>query len=123
MSNPPLVASERPRDAACNVYPLPALSVFKADDTATPFTADTDWVPPSVPPAGLLAIPTVTVPVRGVAVLPKASRAATRTAGLIFAPAVVVLGCRVKLSCVAAPGVMLNALLVRVRVPASATSR
>jgi hypothetical protein len=41
----------------------------------------------------------------------------------MVAPAVVVPGCTVKLSCVAAPGVMLNAPLVRVKVPDVAASR
>ena len=76
-----------------------------------------------MPPAGLLPIATVTVPVKVVAVLPKSSRPTTRTAGLMVAPAVVVAGCTVKLSCVASPGVMLNAPLVRVRLPDVAASR
>ena len=40
-----------------------------------------------------------------------ASRAVTRTAGVMVAPAVVLVGCTVKASCVAAPATMLKAPL------------
>ena len=55
---------------------------------------------------------TVTVSVKPVATLPLPSRAVTRTAGVIVAPAAVLLGCTVNCSRVAAPGVMSNTELV-----------
>ena len=73
---------------------------------ATPLTAATVWIPDSVPLAGLVPIAIVTVPVKLVAMLPNASRAATRTAGAMIPPAGLVLGCTLKLICVGtAPGV------------------
>src|SRR3989449_5919459 len=67
---------------------------------ATPFTAATVAVPPSVPPAGFVAIASVTSPLKLTTVVPSASCAVTCTAGVIAAPAAVVLGGTVKLSCV-----------------------
>ncbi len=60
---------------------------------ATPFTAATVVVPASVAPPGLVPIATVTVAVDEVTVLPEESWIATRTAGLMVAPALMVLGC------------------------------
>src|SRR5438046_9095222 len=55
---------------------------------------------------------------------PAASSAVTWTAGLIVAPATVVLGCCVNASWVAVPGVMSNAVLVTgANPPALAVSR
>src|SRR6266850_2087496 len=58
-------------------------------------TEHTSWVsvPASVPPLGLVPIASVMFPVNPVAVLPLASWAVTSTAGVIAAPAVVLLGC------------------------------
>ena len=67
---------------------------------ATPFTAGSVVVPPSVPPAGFVASATVTSPVKLTTVAPSASCAVTCTAGVIAAPAAVVLGGTVKASCV-----------------------
>ncbi|MBE7454168.1 MAG: hypothetical protein HS111_36565 [Kofleriaceae bacterium] len=54
-----------------------------------------------------------------VAVLPKASRAVTCTAGVIATPATVVVGWTVKNSAAAAPGVMSNDALVAPVSPAA----
>src|SRR5437667_4352354 len=70
-------------------------------------------VPASVPLPGFVPIATVTFPVNPVAVLLLASRAVTCTAGVIIAPADVVLGYTENTSCVAVPAVMLSAVLVR----------
>src|SRR5438552_2907503 len=74
-------------------------------------------VPASVPLPGFVPIATVTFPVNPVAVLLLASRAVTCTAGVIAAPADVVLGSTENTSCVAVPAVMLNAVLVVVPAP------
>src|SRR5439155_26053509 len=79
---------------------------------ATPLTATTVVVPPSVLPPGLLPSATATLPVKPGTGFPAASSAVTWTGGLIAAPATVVLGCWVKDSCVAVPGVISNAALV-----------
>src|SRR5437870_2103944 len=90
---------------------------------ATPATAATVAVPASVPPPGLAPIATVMFPVNPEAVLPCASWAVTCTAGVIPAPAAVVVGSAVNTSCVALPAVMLNAVDVgSVRPPLDATS-
>src|SRR2546429_268297 len=81
-------------------------------NVATPATAAWVGVPESVPLLGFVPIATVMSPVNPVAVLPPASWAVTSTAGVIAAPAVVVLGCTLNTSCVAEPAVMLNAALV-----------
>src|SRR5437870_12446009 len=93
------------------------------ENVATPLTAATVAVPDSVPPPGFVPIATVTFPVNPVAVFPCPSWAVTWTAGVIAAPAVVLLGCPVNTSCVALPAVMLNAVDVgSVRPPLDATS-
>src|SRR5437899_10234988 len=65
----------------------------------------------------------VTLPVNPVAVLLLASRAVTCTAGVIVAPADVVLGCTENTSCVAVPAVILNAALVPVAGPVALAVR
>src|SRR5205823_3036612 len=85
---------------------------------ATPAIAANVLVPDSVPLAGFVPIPTVTLPAKPVAVLPSASSAVTRTAGLIVPLAVAVVGCAVKTSWVAGPGVIAKAALVADRPPA-----
>src|SRR5438034_4374664 len=82
------------------------------ENLATPFTAATVVVPPSVLPPGLVPSATVTVPVKPGTAFPAGSSAVTWRAGLIAAPATVVLGCWVNASWVAVPGVMSNAVLV-----------
>src|SRR5438034_1353293 len=91
----------------------------------TPFraTAASVRVPVSVPLLGLVPIATVMFPVNPVAVLPLASWAVTSTAGVIAAPAAVVLGCTLNTNCVAVPAVMLNAELVVLPAPSSEERR
>src|SRR5207248_3812350 len=89
--------------------------MLNPENVATPATAATTFVPASVPVLGLVPIATVTFPVNPVAVFPCASCAVTCTAGVITAPAAVVLGSTVNTSWVAVPAVMLNAALVAVR--------
>src|SRR5207249_8676754 len=74
-------------------------------------------VPASVPLPGFVPIASVTFPVNPVAVLLLASSAVTCTAGVIAAPADVVLGCTENTSCVAVPAVILNAVLVALPAP------
>src|SRR5438132_9792425 len=74
-------------------------------------------VPASVPLPGFVPIATVTFPLTSVVVLLLASRAVTCTAGVIVAPADVVLGSTENTSCVAVPAVMLNAVLVALPAP------
>src|SRR5438093_7380489 len=112
MSNGPLATPVKPAAVAESRYPLPAWSMLSVENVATPATAATVVVPDNVPPAGLVAIATVMLPAKPVAVFPSASRAVTCTAGLIVAPAVVVPGGTVNASWLAAPGTMLKATLV-----------
>src|SRR5713226_5618934 len=72
-------------------------------NVATPATAAALVVPDSVPPPGFVPSATVTGPVKLDTAFPKASRALTTTAGVIAAPAPVVLGCPVNASALAAP--------------------
>src|SRR2546425_1261691 len=103
MSNAALVALPAP--VAVSVYPGPALLIDRLGKLATPPAAATVAVPDSVPPPGFVPIATVIFPVNPVAVLPLPSSALTWTAGVIAAPAVVVVGCTENTSCVAAPAV------------------
>src|SRR6267143_3215526 len=122
MLNAPLVAPVSPAAVTASVYPVPGLSMLSVAKFATPATAATVAVPASVPPPGLVPIATVTFPVNPLAVFPCPSRAVTCTVGVIVAPAVVVVGCTVKTSCVAVPAVMLNAPLVAPVSPAAVTA-
>src|SRR2546423_731921 len=79
---------------------------------ATPLTAATVVVPARVPLAGLGPVATVMLVVAVVTEMTWASWTATCTAGVIAAPAAVLLGCTVKASFAAAPTLMLNTLLV-----------
>src|SRR2546422_1025021 len=81
-------------------------------NVATPATAATVVVPERVPLPGFAPSATVTLPVKAGAVLPSAYSAVTCTAGVIDAPAAVLFGCTVHPSCVAVPGVRLNAVFV-----------
>src|SRR5437867_9045779 len=83
--------------------------MLKLEKVATPSTAAA-LAPESVPPAGFIPIPSVTVPAKAVAVLPCASRAVTCTAGEMVAPAAALLGCTVKPSVAAAPALSAIAL-------------
>jgi len=110
MSNAGDVPPSVPLEAV-SVYPVPALSMLKVENVATPPTAATGPRPVSVPPPGFVSIARVTFPVNVVAVCPSASCAVTFTAGVIAAPAVVLLGGTVKTSWVGVTVVTLkNAL-------------
>src|SRR5437016_13371905 len=74
-------------------------------------------VPDRVPVLGFVPIATVMFPVNPVAVLPFPSWAVIWTAGVIAAPATVLVGSTLKTSAVAAAGVMLNAALVVLPAP------
>ena len=123
MSKGALAAPVKPAAVAESRYPLPALSMLSVEKVATPATAATVVVPDNVPPAGFVAIATVMLPAKPVAVFPSASRAVICTAGLIIAPAVVVPGCTVKASWLAAPGTMLNVTLVVPERPGAVAER
>src|SRR2546421_32433 len=77
-------------------------------NVSTPLTAATVVVPARVPLAGLVPIATVMLVVAAVTVLPWASWTVTCTAGVIAAPATVLLGCTVKTSFAAAPTLALT---------------
>src|SRR5947208_802460 len=77
-----------------------------------PPDAFTVFVPLNVPPPGLVPIATVIETVLVVTRLLLASCTWTVTAGVIVWPAVVLLGCWLKVSFVAVPAVMLKVLLV-----------
>src|SRR5205809_5034701 len=62
-------------------------------NVATPATAATVVVPERVPLPGFAPSATVTLPVKPVAVFPCPSSAVTCTAGVMDAPAAVLLGC------------------------------
>src|SRR5207302_663389 len=87
-------------------------------NVATPATGATVVVPERVPLPGFAPSATVTLLVKPVAVFPCPSSAVTCIAGVIAAPATVLLGWTLKLSCVAAPAVMLNGVeVVPLRLP------
>src|SRR5439155_1516179 len=86
--------------------------MLKLAKLATPFVAASVVVPVNVPATGLLPSATVTVPVKLGTVFPAASCAINCTGGVSVAPAVALLGCVVKTSRVAAPGVMSKGVLV-----------
>src|SRR5712691_6986284 len=109
-----------PPAAAVSVYPVPILSMLRVENAATPPTAVTVGVPDSDPPPGLVPIAAVTLPVNPVAVLPSASRAVTCTAGVIVAPAVVLVGCTVNTSWLAVPAATLKPALVAELSPVAA---
>src|SRR5438093_1479872 len=86
--------------------------MLSPEKVATPATAATVLVPDKVPVLGFVPIATVMFPVNPVAVLPLPSWAVTWTAGVIAAPATVLLGSTLKTSAVAVPAVILSAALV-----------
>src|SRR5438034_199002 len=81
-------------------------------NVATPATAATFVVPERVPLPGFAPTRPASFLVKPVAVFPCPSSAVTCTAGVMDAPAAVLLGCVVNASCVAAPGATVNAALV-----------
>src|SRR5207302_820086 len=106
-----------PAPVAVSVYPVPTLSIDSPANVATPPVAAWVAVPDKAPPDGLVPMEIGRAPGRQVAAFSVASRAVTCTAGVIAAPADVVLGSTEKTSCVAVPAVMLNAVLVVVPAP------
>src|SRR5207244_13343019 len=90
------------------------------ENVATPPAAATVVVPETVPLPGFAPSATVTVPVNPVAVFPCASCAVTWTAGVIAAPAVVLLGCTLNTSWLAVPAVILKPPLVADVTPVAA---
>src|SRR5207244_2818399 len=86
--------------------------MLRSKNVATPPTAATGVVPLSVPPPGLAPSAMLTLPVNPDTRFPSASTARTFTAGLIWRPAIVVLGCVPNTSCVAVPAVIVKELLV-----------
>src|SRR6266576_1769299 len=93
--------------------------MLSPENVATPLTAAWVSVPASAPLLGFVPIATVMFPVNPVAVLPLASWAVIWTAGVIAAPATVLVGSTLKTSAVAAAGVMLTAALVALPAPAA----
>src|SRR2546428_294528 len=116
-SSPRPPAGPPPRPGRVN--PAPAWLRRSEGRVGPPAAAVTVVVPFSVPPPGLLAIVSVTLPVNPVATLPNASRAVTSTAGVMVAAAAVLVGCTVNTSCDAAAGVMLKVALVTPRSPSA----
>src|SRR2546422_3422980 len=97
--------------------------MLSVERVARPGTAETVAGRGRAPPAGFVPIATVTSPVKPGTGLPGASDAVSRTAGAIVAPAVVVPGCTVKASRVAAPTVMVKGALVAPVSPLAAAVR
>ena len=117
-----LVAPVRPPELAASVYPAPLLFDERVPKVATPATALTVVVPPSVLPPGLVPMAIVIEAVEVVTRLPSASRTSTCKAGAIATPATSVPGWTMKASALAAAGVMSKPVLVAgVRAPPLAT--
>src|SRR5439155_75797 len=106
-----------PAPVAVSVYPVPTLSIDRRSEERRVGNEARVAVPAKAPLPGFVPIATVTFPVNPVAVLLLASSAVTCTAGVIAAPADVVLGCTENTSCVAVPAVILNAVLVALPAP------
>src|SRR5260370_33137977 len=85
--------------------------MLSPENVATPATAAMVFVPDKVPVLGFVPIATVMFPVNPLAVLPFPSWAVIWTAGVIAAPATVLVGSTLKTSAVALAGVILNAAL------------
>src|SRR5438034_11657587 len=109
---PPLDGRLYPFATVVQPCPLPV---------ATPATAGTVVVPERVPLPGFAPSAIVTLPVKPVAVFPCPSSAVTCTAGVMDAPAAVLVGCTVNASWVAVPGAMVNAALVAPVTPVALT--
>ena len=106
---------------AASVYPLPALSIERVLNVAVPLTAATVLVPASVPLGLPALVPMATVTFAVLVVrLPAASRIWTVTAGVMVAVEFALAGWTPNASLAAAPGVMLNELLVEPVTPALA---
>ncbi len=99
-------------DTASNRYPVPVLLMLRSSNVATPLMNDRVVVPDNTLPPGLVLKETMTLPEKAGSVLPNGSCAATSTSGLIVVTAVVVVGCCVNPSFVAAACVMVKIALV-----------
>src|SRR3989442_16009354 len=97
--------------------------MLSVEKVATPATAATVAGRERAPPAGFVPTAPVTSPVKPGRGFPAASDAVSRPAGAIVAPAVVVPGCTVKASRVAAPTVMVKGALVAPVSPLAAAVR
>src|SRR5271169_1730688 len=86
--------------------------MLRVENVATPFTAGTDTVPPSVPPDGFVPMATVIVFVAAGTTLPRESSTLTVTAGEIELPAVTLVGCTENTSLFGFPAVTLKGELV-----------
>src|SRR5438067_2077590 len=109
MLNAAEVAAVRAPSTAVRAYPVPVLLMERFEKAATPPTAATLAFPTRRSSDLLVPMATVTLDVSEVTTLPNWSSTDTRTAGLIDAPATVVLGWTVNTRCVVAAGVTLNA--------------
>src|SRR5437016_9003641 len=108
-----LAARASPVALAVNQKPVPVWLTVRSPNVATPFTAATVVVPPSVLPSPEVpSNATVTFPVKAGTRFSAASRAVTRNDGASAVPAVAVVGSTVNASCVAGPGATSNAALV-----------
>src|SRR6266849_1314158 len=98
---------------ACSMYPVPALLMLRSANAAIPAAlVDRVSVPDRTPLAGFVPIDTVTeAPGTRLA---KASLTVTSTAGVMWTPAVVVVGCTVNAAVAGAAAVMSNAVLFAV---------
>src|SRR2546429_9244415 len=86
--------------------------MLRLPNVATPATAAIVVVPARVAPPGFEPSATLTFPVKLVAVLPSASCATTRTAGVITEPPAALAGCTGNPSWLPAPAATSNAALV-----------
>src|SRR5206468_2975217 len=96
---------------------VPALSMLNPEKVATPATAATVLVPDKVPVLGFVPIARAVVRLDGDDGLPLPSWAVIWTAGVIAAPATVLVGSTLKTRAVAVAAVMLNAALVVLPAP------
>src|SRR5437867_2684922 len=97
---------------AVRLFPYTTLFRSSPGNVATPATGATVVVPERVPLPGFAPSAIVTLPVKPVAVFPCPSSEERRVGEVSAAPATVLLGWTIKLSCVAAPAVMLNGVVV-----------
>src|SRR5207247_2332282 len=96
-------AAEREPGVELGCWPLPALSIVRFANVATPFAAFTGALPDSVSPSALPRASEI-APLTLHDALPISSKAATVTAGVIATPTCVVPGCTPNARCVAGGG-------------------
>ena len=117
ISNASLVAPASWSALAASRYAVPARFTLRSANVATPLTAATVGVPPSVPPFDAGPSATVTFAAKLVATLPSVSNAVTWTGGLITLSTVALWGGVVNARRAAAAGATSNAGLVAPRTP------